>query len=99
MRARLNQLKRQINAATTATKQGHIPSAFSILDIVVEPYCAGVLIQGVTAARALAPVQPTTIGVPHRFPTDYGHQEQHIEAIGLTPSGVRTRIEQLIHAK
>ena len=38
-------------------------------------------------------------GVPHRFLTDYGHQEQHDEAIGLTPSAVRSRIEQLIHAK
>ncbi len=34
MRVRLNQLKRQIIAATAATKEGHIPSAFSILDIV-----------------------------------------------------------------
>ena len=51
------------------------------------------------AALAPAPVQITTVGVPHRFLTDYGHQEQHDEAIGLTSSGVRARIEQLIHAK
>jgi transketolase len=34
MRFSLNQLKRQIITATTVTKEGHIPSAFSILDIV-----------------------------------------------------------------
>jgi transketolase len=33
MRLPLNQLKRQIITATTVTKEGHIPSAFSILDI------------------------------------------------------------------
>jgi transketolase len=34
MRLPLNQLKRQIITATTVTKEGHIPSALSILDIV-----------------------------------------------------------------
>jgi transketolase len=34
MRVSLNQLKRQIITATTVTKEGHIPSAFSILDLV-----------------------------------------------------------------
>jgi transketolase len=34
MRSRLNQLKRQIITATTVTKEGHIPSAFSILELV-----------------------------------------------------------------
>ncbi len=34
MCVRLNHLRRQIIAATTATKEGHIPSALSILDIV-----------------------------------------------------------------
>ena len=34
MRALLNRLKRQITAATMVTKEGHIASAFSILDIV-----------------------------------------------------------------
>ncbi len=33
-RPTLNKLKRQILTATTVTKEGHIPSAFSILDIV-----------------------------------------------------------------
>ena len=64
----------------------------------VEPYYAGVLMQDVATALAPAPVQITTIGVPHRFLTDYGQQEQHDEAIGLTPSGVRRRLDQLIHA-
>ena len=67
--------------------------------VLVEPYYQGVLMQDIVAALAPASVQITTIGVPHRFLTDYGHQEQHDEAIGLTPSGVRARIEQLIHAK
>lgn len=64
----------------------------------VEPYYEGVLVPDLVQALAPAPVQVATIGVPHRFLTDYGHQEQHDEAIGLTPAGVRCQIEKLIHA-
>ena len=67
--------------------------------VLVEPYYEGVLMKDIVAALSPAPVQIATVGVPHRFLTDYGHQEEHDEAIGLTPSGVRARIEQLIHAK
>ncbi len=67
--------------------------------VLVEPYYEGVLLNDIVTALAPAPLQIATIGVPHRFLTDYGRQEQHDEAIGLTPSAVRARIEQVIHAK
>jgi len=38
MSGRLNHLKRQIIRATTVTQEGHIPSAFSILDLVWSLY-------------------------------------------------------------
>ncbi len=65
----------------------------------VEPYYEGTLVPEVVSALAPAPVQIATMGVPHRFLTNYGHSAQHDEAIGLTPSGVRRCIEELIHAK
>jgi transketolase len=65
----------------------------------VEPYYEGVLVQEIVAALAPAPVRIETIGVPHRFLTDYGHQEEHDEAIGLTPENIRNRIMNLIEQK
>jgi transketolase len=62
----------------------------------VEPYYEGTLIQDIVAALSPGPVQINALGVPHRFLTDYGHQEQHDEAIGLTPTGIREHIEKLI---
>jgi transketolase len=62
----------------------------------IEPYYEGVLVKDIVAALAPSAVQITTIGVPHRFLTDYGHQEEHDKAIGLTPENIRTRIMNLI---
>ncbi len=64
----------------------------------IEPYYEGVLIRDIVAALAPAPVRIESIGVPHRFLTDYGHQEQHDAAIGLTPASIQQRIHHLIHA-
>jgi deoxyxylulose-5-phosphate synthase len=61
----------------------------------IEPYYEGTLGQNIVAAPA--PVQIMTIGVPHHFLTNYGHQEEHDEAIGLTPAGIKQRIVELIH--
>ena len=63
----------------------------------IEPYYQGVLIQDIIAALGPGPVQINTLGVPHQFLTNYGHQEQHDAAIGLTPEGIRERINKLIH--
>jgi transketolase len=67
--------------------------------LLVEPYYEGVLIRDILNALAPAAVRLETLGVPHRFLTDYGHQEEHDEAIGFTPAGVKARLEKLIHAK
>lgn len=67
--------------------------------VLVEPYYEGVVLKDIVAALAPAPLQIKSVGVPHRFLTNYGHQEEHDEAIGLTPSGVRAHIEKLIHEK
>jgi transketolase len=63
----------------------------------IEPYYKGTLVQDIVAALAPVPVQIATVGVPHHFLTNYGHQEEHDKAIGLTPAGIKERIEKLIH--
>ena len=66
--------------------------------VLVEPYYEGVLTQDIITALAPSAVQVTAIGVPHRFLTDYGHQEEHDEAVGLTATSIRERINKLIYA-
>lgn len=63
----------------------------------IEPYYQGVLIPDVLAALGPGPVQIASLGVPHRFLTNYGTQEQHDEALNLSPAAMRERIVQLIH--
>jgi transketolase len=64
--------------------------------ILVEPYYGGVLAADIHMALGRTPVMIETIGVPHRFLTDYGHAEQHDEAIGLTAESIRIRVEEVI---
>ena len=64
--------------------------------VLVEPFYAGTLVADIHAALETASVAIETIGVPHRFLTDYGHAEEHDEAIGLTPAGIRQRIADFI---
>ena len=63
----------------------------------IEQYYEGTFVRNIVAALAPAPVQIMTIGVPHHFLTNYGHQEEHDEAIGLTPAGIKERIAELKH--
>ncbi len=42
------------------------------------------------------PVCVETIGVPHKVLTHYGKPEQHDEELGLTPEGIRHRIERFL---
>lgn len=64
--------------------------------ILVEPYYAGVLVADIHLALGHTPVMIETIGVPHRFLTNYGHAEQHDEVIGLTSENIRARVEEVI---
>ena len=65
--------------------------------VVVEPYYEGVLVPDVCAAMRHTPIRIETIGVPHKVLSRYGEPEQHDEALGLTPKGIRRRIEQFLN--
>ena len=56
----------------------------------------GVLVPAICAAMGRIPVSIETIGVPHKVLSRYGTPEQHDEALGLTPGGIRRRIERFL---
>lgn len=60
--------------------------------VLVEPYYTGALTASVMAAMQRHPICVETIGVPHEILNNYGTLEQHEEALGLTPTGIRERI-------
>ena len=64
--------------------------------IVVEPYYEGVLVPEINAALEDQPVRIKSIGVPHKVISHYGTPKQHDEALGLTPQGIRSRIEAFL---
>lgn len=65
--------------------------------VLVEPYYAGVLVADIHSALGRTPIVIESIGVPHKFLTDYGHAEQHDESIGLTAENIRSRVQEIIH--
>lgn len=64
--------------------------------VLVEPYYAGVLISDISAAMGRIPVAIESIGVPHKVLSRYGTPRQHDEALGLTPEGIRRRVERFL---
>ena len=64
--------------------------------ILVEPYYEGTLIKEVATALRHRPVRIEAIGVPKKVLHRYGPPEQHDEALGLTPTGIRRRIEAFL---
>jgi transketolase len=64
--------------------------------VLVEPYYEGVLTPDICAALQQRPIRIEAIGVPHQLLTHYGTPGQHDEAIGLTPQGIRRRIERFL---
>lgn len=60
--------------------------------VLVEPYYTGGLTAQIMAAMQRRPVCIESIGVPHRVLNGYGTPEQHEEALGLTPQGIRERV-------
>ena len=64
--------------------------------VLVEPYYAGVLVPDICAAMGRIPVAIESIGVPHEVLSRYGTSQQHDEALGLTPQGIRRRVERFL---
>ena len=62
----------------------------------VEPFYAGTLVPEVTEAMGSVPVRIEAIGVPRQLLTHYGTPEHYDESIGLTPAGIRARIERFL---
>lgn len=60
--------------------------------VLVEPYYEGGLTMDIMAAMRRQPLCLTTIGVPREVLSHYGTPQQHDEALGLTPHGIRQRI-------
>ncbi len=64
--------------------------------VIVEPYYEGVLVPDICSAMNHTPIRIETIGVPHKVLSRYGKPEQHDEELGLTPRGIRHRIERFL---
>ncbi|HVU66387.1 MAG TPA: transketolase C-terminal domain-containing protein [Ktedonobacteraceae bacterium] len=64
----------------------------------VEPYYAGGLVASVMAAMQHRPICLEAIGVPLKMLHNYGQPEQHEEALGLTPHGIRERLVAFLTA-
>lgn len=76
-----------------ATLREHSPHGRVVL---VEPFYADTLIPEVTSAMGDIPMRVEAIGVPHELLTRYGTPEQHDEALGLTPTGIRARLAHFL---
>lgn len=64
--------------------------------VIVEPYYEGALVPDVCEAMKQVPIRVESIGIPHKVLFHYGQPEQHDEELGLTPTGIRHRIEQFL---
>ena len=65
--------------------------------VIVEPYYEGTLTADICAAMSHTPIRVESIGVPHKILSRYGTPEQHDEELGLTPRGIRRRIERFLN--
>lgn len=66
--------------------------------VLIEPYYEGGLTMDIMAALRQQPICLETLGVPHEVLSNYGTLQQHDEALGLTPQGMRQRIRALLDA-
>jgi transketolase len=64
--------------------------------VVVEPYYEGVLVRDICAAMQHTRIRLESIGVPYRILEHYGTPQDHDEAVGLTPHGIRRRIARFL---
>ena len=65
--------------------------------VIVEPYYEGVLVPDICSAMKQKPIRVETIGVPHKVLTHYGKPEEHDAELGLTPGGIRRKIERFLN--
>jgi transketolase len=65
--------------------------------VTVEPYYEGVLVPDICSAMKHAPIRIETIGIPHKVLSRYGKTEQHDAELGLTPGGIRRRLERFLN--
>jgi transketolase len=65
--------------------------------VCVEPFYEGTLAWEIAAALHPRPFSLTSIGVPHRFLTNYGKLSDHELACGFDAPSLRRRITQVIH--
>jgi transketolase len=64
--------------------------------VLVEPYYEGVLVADIASALQHMPVRIEAIGIPHQVLTHYGTPHQHDDLLGLTPQGIRQRVERFL---
>ncbi|MFA6394168.1 MAG: hypothetical protein WCW25_04845 [Patescibacteria group bacterium] len=65
--------------------------------LLCEPYYRGALLPEVMEVMAGQAVRVESIGVPVEFLNKYGKAEEHDECVGLTPAGVKEKLEKLIN--
>jgi transketolase len=65
--------------------------------VIVEPYYEGTLTADICTAMSDTLIRVESIGVPHKILPRYGRPEQHDEELGLTPRGIRRRIERFLN--
>jgi transketolase len=61
--------------------------------VLVEPYYEGTLVHDLVAAMGRTPVRIAACGVPRTVLSRYGTPHEHDAALGLTPEGIRRRID------
>jgi transketolase len=66
--------------------------------LICEPYYSGALTHEIMS-NVKIPLRIETIGVPHKFLTNYGSKLDHDEAIGLTVKNIRYKLECLLDEK
>lgn len=64
--------------------------------VVVEPYYECVLARDILTAMQHTRIRLESIGVPYRILERYGNPQDHDAEIGLTPQGIRRRVERFL---
>lgn len=67
--------------------------------VVVEPYAGAPIAPAIGRSLRDLPHRVETIGVPREVLDRYGTPENHDEALGLTPAGIRKRVQSLLGSR
>jgi len=63
--------------------------------LLCEPYYSGTLLQELHNALGPRPLTIDTVGMPREFLEQYGHRQQHDQALGFTAEAIRRKLEPL----